>query len=211
MKRLFLLIEFLLLFGLGYQLYMGTQALQSVDLVHQITLEYNRAPLISDHDQQNQDALADTVSYCVKLEEIELKDLAEVYHMLQGWRPKVETGIIERYKAPRFLVYLEPLHTETARKAFIKQFRQQGYTKATPVRSGALAGGIVIDAFESEQDALKMLDSMPNPMQKVRVIKEDDIPSDQVDIVVRGGNQDQRMILSRLSENESKFKLKVCE
>ena len=211
MKRLFILIELVLLIGLGYLLFVGMKAVPTIPQIKQIDLEYERESPNSDQKQSDQKPIVNAVSYCLKLEAIDLSDLPEVNQQLQRWRPSVQTQIVERYKDPRFLVYFGPLQTQTALKAFMKQFKQQGYAKAVPVFTGALSGGIVIDSFETEEEALKMHADMPNPMHGIRIVQQDDIPSDQVDVLVSGINEDQYLILKEVSEKTKKFSVNMCD
>ena len=211
MKRLFILVELVLLSVLGYQLFAGMQNVSPIPQIKQITLEHEGEIPSGDRKQPNQEPIANAVSYCLKLEEIEFSDLAVVNQTLERWKPTVQTQIVERYKAPRFLVYFGPLKTNTALKAFMKQFKQQGYEKAVPVFTGPLSGGILIDTFETEQEALKMHADMPNPMHGIRILKEDDIPSDQADVLIHGVNEDQYVILKEISEKTKKFVVKQCE
>ena len=77
--------------------------------------------------------------------------------------------------------------------------------------NGALSGGIVIDSFETEEEALNMHADMPNPMHGIRIVKQDDIPSDQVDVLVSGIEEDQYLILKELSEKTKKFSVNMCD
>ena len=50
--------------------------------------------------------------------------------------------ISDRFLPDRWIVYLGPYSNDIAVRAFVKQFRQQGYKNVRPILSGALSYGV---------------------------------------------------------------------
>lgn len=94
--------------------------------------------------------------------------------------------IVDRYLPDKWIVYLGRLTNETAVRAFMKQFSQQGVRTARPILSGELSYGVEIAHFDTREQAQAWLDSPKAPaMDGLRVVSRMGEPSDQVDIVFR--------------------------
>ena len=85
---------------------------------------------------------------------------------------------------------------DIAVRAFVKQFRQQGYKNVRPILSGALSYGVEIETFESKEQAQAWINDKKAPDVKgLRVTNRLGEPSDKVDLVFRNLTEDQRQAL----------------
>lgn len=104
--------------------------------------------------------------------------------------------ISDRFLPDRWIVYLGPYSNDIAVRAFVKQFRQQGYKNVRPILSGALSYGVEIETFESKERAQAWINDKKAPDVKgLRVTNRLGEPSDKVDLVFRNLTEDQRQAL----------------
>ena len=104
--------------------------------------------------------------------------------------------ISDRFLPDRWIVYLGPYSNDIAVRAFVKQFRQQGYKNVRPILSGALSYGVEIETFESKEQAQAWINDKKAPDVKgLRVTNRLGEPSDKVDLVFRNLTEDQRQAL----------------
>ena len=104
--------------------------------------------------------------------------------------------ISDRFLPDRWIVYLGPYSNDIAVRAFVKQFRQQGYKNVRPILSGALSYGVEIETFESREQAQAWIKDKKAPDVKgLRVTNRLGEPSDKVDLVFRNLTEDQRQAL----------------
>lgn len=119
--------------------------------------------------------------------------------------------IVDRYLPDRWIVYLGRFNNETAVRAFMKQFRQQGFTSVRPILRGDLSFGVEIAAFDSQKEAQAYLESPKAPaVQGLRVTNRLGEPSDEVDIVFQGLDDQKRVRLFREWKKRPSKELKNC-
>ena len=96
----------------------------------------------------------------------------------------------------RWIVYLGPYSNDIAVRAFVRQFRQQGYKNVRPILSGALSYGVEIETFETQELAQAWINGKKAPDVKgLRVTNRLGEPSDKVDLVFRDLTEEQRQSL----------------
>ena len=141
----------------------------------------------------------------------ETRDLRGLEATLQMARLMQKMEIADRFLPDRYIVYLGPYINEVAVRAFVKQFRQQGFKSVRPIIRGDLAFGVEIKAFESRQAAQEYLVSGKAPDVKgLRVTNRLGEPSTQVDLVFRALTDDERERLFSVWKTLPKTQLKSC-
>lgn len=119
--------------------------------------------------------------------------------------------IVDRYLPDRWIVYLGRFNNDTAVRAFMKQFRQQGFLGARPILRGDLAFGVEIAAFETKKQAQAYLDSAQAPaVSGLSVTNRLGEPSDKVDIVFQGLDDKTRERLFREWKRRPSKEMKNC-
>lgn len=109
--------------------------------------------------------------------------------------------IADRFLPDRWIVYLGPYDNDVAVRAFVKQFRQQGYKRVRPILQGALSYGVEIETFDSREQAQEWMESSKAPDVKgLRVTNRLGEPSDKVDLVFRSLTPEMRDALFRLGK-----------
>ena len=104
--------------------------------------------------------------------------------------------ISDGFLPDRWIVYLGPYSNDIAVRAFVKQFRQQGYKNVRPILSGALSYGVEIETFETQDLAQAWINGKKAPDVKgLRVTNRLGEPSDKVDLVFRDLTEEQRQSL----------------
>lgn len=104
--------------------------------------------------------------------------------------------ISDRFLPDRWIVYLGPYSNDVAVRAFVKQFRQQGYKHVRPILRGALSYGVEIETFDTQREAQEWVQSDKAPdVQGLRVTNRLGEPSDQVDLIFRNLTPDKRNAL----------------
>jgi len=120
--------------------------------------------------------------------------------------------VTDRFLPQRYLVYLGPLENMTAVRAFSKQFKQQGFSKALPITRGNLSPGIQIGEFATEAEALAYIRSGKVPrVQGIRVVNRLGEPSEEVDLMFKDLTPEQAQRLQRLVPRFARTKLVSCE
>lgn len=119
--------------------------------------------------------------------------------------------IVDRYLPDRWIVYLGRFNNDTAVRAFMKQFRQQGFSSVRPILRGDLAFGVEIAAFDTKKQAQEYLDSPKAPaVSGLSVTNRLGEPSDKVDIVFQGLDDETRERLFREWKRRPSIELKNC-
>lgn len=80
-------------------------------------------------------------------------DLVRVRLHLKRQHLEDKVLIQDRFGPERFIAYLGPYDNPTAARAFVKQFRQQGYGTVRPILSGELSYGVEIASFGTRKEA----------------------------------------------------------
>ncbi len=107
-----------------------------------------------------------------------------------------QAEISDRFLPDRWIVYLGPYGNDIAVRAFVKQFREQGYKNVRPILRGNLSYGVEIETFESKQEALAWLSGPKAPdVQGLRVTNRLGEPSDKLDLVFRNLTPEKREAL----------------
>lgn len=126
------------------------------------------------------------------------KSLSSVNTVLVSSKLMPYAQMVDRFEPDRWIVYLGRFNNETAVRAFMKQFRQQGFSSVRPILQGNLAYGVELAAFESRRQAEDYLNSPKIPdVQGLRVVNRLGDPSDKVDIVFQGLDDNARDRLFR--------------
>ncbi len=104
--------------------------------------------------------------------------------------------ISDRFLPDRWIVYLGPYENDIAVRAFVKQFRSQGFKHVRPILRGALSYGVEIETFATEQEARDWMLSKKAPEVKgLRTTNRLGEPSNEVDLVFRSLTDKQREAL----------------
>ena len=150
-------------------------------------------------------------SSCFVWGPFETRDLRKLEGTLEKQRLTQKMQISDRFLPDRYIVYLGPYVNEVAVRAFVKQFRQQGFKSVRPIIRGDLAFGVEIMAFESRKAAQEYLVSGKAPDVKgLRVTNRLGEPSSQVDLVFRGLTDSERERLFSIWKKHPETKLKSC-
>lgn len=101
--------------------------------------------------------------------------------------------IADRFLPDRWIVYLGPYDNDTAVRAFVKQFRHQGYPNVRPILRGGLSYGVEIETFGTQAEAQAWIGSGRAPdVQGLKVTNRFGEPSDEVDLVFRNLTPERR-------------------
>ncbi len=137
--------------------------------------------------------------------------LRRVEPVLQKAQLMQKMEIADRFLPERYIVYLGPYANEVAVRAFVKQFKQQGFKEVRPIVRGDLAYGVEIKAFKSRTEAQEYLVSGKAPeVQGLRVTNRLGEPSDEVDLIFRGLGKEERTKLFGIWKSQSGTQLKNC-
>lgn len=119
--------------------------------------------------------------------------LRRIELVLERARLLEKMQIADRFLPERYIVYLGPYVNEVAVRAFVKQFRQQGFKSVRPIVRGDLAYGVEIRAFKTREEAEAYLASGKAPeVQGLRVTNRLGEPSNDVDLVFRRLTSEER-------------------
>ncbi|MGN1208937.1 MAG: SPOR domain-containing protein [Duodenibacillus sp.] len=139
------------------------------------------------------------------------KALLQVRGMLEEHRLLERAEIVDRFLPDRWIIYLGRFHTDTAVRAFMKQFRQQGMKNVRAIVRGDLAYGVEIASFDSQKEAQAFLESQKMPDVKgLRVTNRLGEPSDSVDLVFNHLSDEERGILFSLWPKRPGTQLQSC-
>lgn len=139
------------------------------------------------------------------------KGLMQVRGMLEQNRLLEQAEIVDRFLPDRWIVYLGRFHTDTAVRAFMKQFRQQGIKHVRAIVRGDLAYGVEIASFDTKKEAEDFLASNKVPDVKgLRVTNRLGEPSDSVDLVFNHLSEEQRDVLFGLWIKRPGTQLQSC-
>lgn len=197
-------INFVLLFALGacvWYLYDHSKQ-PTVDLVSDTRLdvhvpEFLRASIQAKKSDEQAKVSGTPVDIdCFAWGPFESKQLVAVQNALKRNGLIQSAEISDRFLPDRWIVYLGPYDNDIAVRAFVKQFRQQGYRNVRPILRGALSYGVEVETFESQEQALSWMASTEAPdVRGLRVTNRLGEPSDQVDLVFRNLTPEKRKIL----------------
>ena len=96
-------------------------------------------------------------------------------------------------------------------KAFVKQFRQQGYRHVRPILRGGLSFGVEVQAFETREQALGWIQSDKSPdVQGLRVTNLRGELTDQVDLLLQGITEDKRPKLEAAQKRWKGTSVRAC-
>lgn len=138
-------------------------------------------------------------------------ELVGIQPVLNGADLMTYAQIVDRYLPDRWIVYLGRFNNDKAVRAFMKQFRQQGFSQVRPILRGDLAFGVEIATFDTKEQAQSYLDSSKAPdVEGLRVTNRLGEPSDEVDIVFQGLDDSARERLFREWKRRSGKELKNC-
>ena len=119
--------------------------------------------------------------------------------------------IVDRFLPERWIVYLGPYDNDVAVKAFVKQFRQQGYRHVRPILRGGLSFGVEVQAFETREQALGWIQSDKSPdVQGLRVTNLRGELTDQVDLLLQGITEDKRPKLEAAQKRWKGTSVRAC-
>ncbi len=205
---LFLLIAF----GIGFLVYENSQIQGDVVARPNIALELKTSQ--SEQAQIISKVAGDEGAVderCFAFGPFNNKELVRIQPTLKQFHLMQYTKIVDRYLPDQWIVYLGRFNNETAVRAFMKQFRQQGIKSARPILRGDLSYGVEVAAFATQQDALRYLTSSSAPaIQGMRVTNRLGEPSDQVDILFQELDENARSRLFTLWKKYPSKELKNC-
>lgn len=139
------------------------------------------------------------------------RDLAGLQPFLRKSSLEDQVVVSDRYTDERFIVYLGPLSNATAARAFVKQFRQQGFRKARPILDGELSYGVELVSFGSRDEADVFMASGRAPDVKgLKVTNVLGKPTSKVDLVFKEVANDQRLALFAEWQKRPGTDLKNC-
>lgn len=139
------------------------------------------------------------------------KELVGIQPILNESNLMAYAQIVDRYLPDRWIVYLGRFNNDKAVRAFMKQFRQQGFSSVRPILRGDLAFGVEIAAFDSQAQAQAYLDSSKAPdVEGLSVTNRLGEPSDEVDIVFQDIDDSARERLFREWKRRPAKELKNC-
>ncbi len=111
-------------------------------------------------------------------------DLVRVRLHLKRQRLEDKVIIQDRFGPERFIAYLGPYDNQTAVRAFVKQFRQQGFRTVRPILSGELSYGVEIASFKTREAAETFLSGKKAPdMKGIKITNRLGEPTGMVDLV----------------------------
>lgn len=150
-------------------------------------------------------------SYCYIWGPFSESTVASISNSLKSSKLLDKTMITDRFFPDRFVVYLGPYDNPTAAKAFVKQFRQQGYRHVKAILKGSLSYGIEIASFETEKEANSYLVAGKAPMVKgIKVVKRLGEPSDDIDITLKGLTKEETEEFQKLQKKYPSGRVRDC-
>lgn len=139
-------------------------------------------------------------------------DLVRVRLHLKRQHLEDKVMIQDRLGPERFIAYLGPYDNPTAARAFVKQFRQQGYGTVRPILSGELSYGVEIATFKSRDEAEAFLTGKRAPdMKGIKITNRLGEPNGMVDLVFRELTEDEIVRLKALRAHYPRTVLKPCD
>lgn len=140
------------------------------------------------------------------------KTLQQAHHQLKTKGLDAKTVINENLVGERYVVLLGPLRSETGARAFVKQFRQQGFKEAQFINRGPMTPSAAIAFFETEKAAQKFLESDKAPRIKgFRILKEEGIRVETFGITVHSLTPEEEKKLRAIQAGYPKTTLKACQ
>lgn len=140
-----------------------------------------------------------------------LGDLVRVRLHLKKQNLEDKVVIQDRFGPDRFIVYLGPYDNQTAVRAFVKQFRQQGYKTVRPILSGELSYGVEIASFKTRMDAEAFLTGKRAPnMTGIKITNRLGEPTGMVDLVFNHINATEKTKLEALRSLYPRTVLATC-
>ncbi len=111
-------------------------------------------------------------------------DLVRVRLHLRRQRLEGKVIVQDRFGPERYIAYLGPYDNQTAVRAFVKQFRQQGIRTVRPILSGELSYGVEIASFKTREEAEAFLSGKKAPdMKGIKITNRLGEPTGMVDLV----------------------------
>ena len=138
-------------------------------------------------------------------------DLVRVRLHLKRQHLEDKVLIQDRFGPERFIAYLGPYDNPTAARAFVKQFRQQGYGTVRPILSGELSYGVEIASFGTREAAEAFLTGKRAPnMKGIKITNRLGEPTGMVDLVFQNLTKDETLRLQSLHGHYPRTLLKPC-
>ena len=138
-------------------------------------------------------------------------DLVRVRLHLRRQRLEDKVIVQDRFGPERYIAYLGPYDNQTAVRAFVKQFRQQGYGSVRPILSGELSYGVEIASFKTRLAAEEFLAGKRAPeMKGIKITNRLGEPTGMVDLVFNRLNETEKARLEALRALYPRTGLKAC-
>ncbi len=138
-------------------------------------------------------------------------DLVRVRLHLKRQRLEDKVIIQDRFGPERFIAYLGPYDNQTAVRAFVKQFRQQGFRTVRPILSGELSYGVEIASFKTREAAEAFLSGKKAPdMKGIKITNRLGEPTGMVDLVFSQLNDSEKTRLEALRALYPRTLLSAC-
>lgn len=210
-----LLLLIAIVFGLGYIVYAvqnegGDIVVRENLTITAMTVSGTNVETVSDKRKNGQDEVAIDTN-CFVWGPFDGPRLRAVQPLLDRTGLMKRAEIVDRYLPDKWIVYLGRYNNDIAVRAFIKQFRQQGFKTVRPILRGSLAYGVEVAAFDSRRAAEEYINSPKAPnMQGLRVTNRLGEPSDEVDIVFNGVTDSERRVLFKAWKEHSGTQLQSC-
>lgn len=196
--------------GLGYIMYADSTDDTDVLVSRAVTVRLQASQ--SDRKQDASTPGIDINLTCLVWGPFKTQSLAAVQPVLDRTGLMEHAAIVDRYLPDRWIVYLGRFNNETAVKAFMKQFRQQGVKTARPIVRGNLAYGVEVATFSSQEDATAFLSSPKAPdISGMRVTNRLGEPSNEVDLVFNGLTLEQKDQLVKMAAKRPATRLQNCD
>ncbi len=138
-------------------------------------------------------------------------DLVRVRLHLKRQHLEDKVLIQDRFGPERFIAYLGPYDNPTAARAFVKQFRQQGYGTVRPILSGELSYGVEIASFGTRKEAEAFLTGKRAPdMKGIKITNRLGEPTGMVDLVFQNLTKDETLRLQLLHGHYPRTLIRTC-
>lgn len=138
-------------------------------------------------------------------------DLVRVRLHLRRQRLEDKVIVQDRFGPERYIAYLGPYDNQTAVRAFVKQFRQQGFRTVRPILSGELSYGVEIASFKTREAAEAFLSGKKAPdMKGIKITNRLGEPTGMVDLVFSRLDADEKTRLEALRALYPRTALSAC-
>lgn len=137
-------------------------------------------------------------------------ELVGMFRRMKHEKLSSKVVLKDRFKPDRYIVYLGPLPNKTAQRAFVKQFRQQGYKHIEYLNDGVMSPGVEIESFRTRDEARAYMETQAPKVGGLKVTNVLGEPMDYSDLCLDKLTQAEESRLLRMAKRMPTKKLVRC-